>query len=185
MSISKKIIDSLSDKILVKKAQRADKDAYGKLYMKYLDQIYRYIYFRVNMNRSESEDLAEIVFIRAWNKIRQGSFKNDNFRAFIYRIARNIVIDSYRKNNKTARLEKDVPSSETPEDTFLQKSGQKELLLAIQKLSDEQKQVVTLKFIDGANNEEIAQIMNKSNQAVRALQHRGLKQLKILLETKN
>lgn len=178
MSIAQKLINGISDKILVQKARSGDPDAYGKLYMKYIDSIYRYIFFKVNCDRFESEDLTETVFLKAWDKLQNGEFKNDNFRAWIYRIAHNIVIDTYRTHKKTVALNDSIPSTDSPEGEFFQKKGELELLKAVNSLPDEQKQVITLKFIEGMKNEEIARILKKTNQAIRALQYRGLQQLK-------
>ena len=182
MSISQKIISGLSDKWLIEKAKKGDKVAYGKLYMKYLDQIYRYIYFRVNNNRFESEDLTEIVFLKAWDNIRRGNFRNENFRAWIFRIARNIVIDNYRKNTPYVPVNQDFPASVDLLDDFIKDSKKQEIASALNSLPGEQKEVVSLKFISGLKNEDIAGILNKTKQAVRALQYRALKNLRKQLD---
>lgn len=185
MSFKQNLLGTIEDKILVQKVRRGSRDAYGKLYMKYLDSIYRYIYFRVNQDKFESEDLTETVFLKAWDHLTNGSFKNENFRAWIYKIAHNTVIDKYRSGSNTIVLNESIAADrDTQESDFYKKESEIELLKAVNSLPSDQKQVITLKFIEGLKNEEIAAILDKSNVAVRALQYRALKVLQKRLSLK-
>src|SRR3989344_1240602 len=91
--------NAVSESRLLKKAVKGDKESFGLLYKKYLDLIYRYIYFRVGSSKFEAEDLTQNVFFKAWDKIRNNGFKSDgvnsSFKAWLYRIAHNTVIDYY------------------------------------------------------------------------------------------
>ena len=80
----KSALNSITDKILVYRAKRGDKEAYGKLYLKYIDSIYRYIFFRVNQNHEEAEDITEIVFFKAWEKFATFDEQAGGFQAWIY-----------------------------------------------------------------------------------------------------
>lgn len=137
--ISDKQSLSLRDKILVRKAKRGNKQAYGKLYLKHLDSIYRYIYFRVNQDRQEAEDLTEIVFFKAWDKLEHFDEKGHGFRAWIYKIAHNLVIDYYRDSNKRTSLNENIPDEEQGAEEKVIADFEKEALMrAIKKLSIEQ-----------------------------------------------
>jgi RNA polymerase sigma-70 factor (ECF subfamily) len=176
------LIKSISDKILVRKAKRGDREAYGMLYLKHLDSIYRYIYFRVNQDRYEAEDLTEIVFFKAWDKLDYFEEDGVGFRAWIYKIAHNLVIDHYRDNKKRAELNDSIPDeSQNVEEKVLKDLESKNLLKAIEQLSEEQREVITMKFIEGFSNKEIGKVLNKGDDAVRALKFRALKKLRKLL----
>ncbi|MCL5797692.1 MAG: sigma-70 family RNA polymerase sigma factor [Patescibacteria group bacterium] len=177
-----KTVEGLSDYILVKMAKRGDCDAFGKIYLKYLDGIYRYIYFRVNQNEQTAEDLAETVFFRAWNHIKVFDENSGTLKSWLYRIAHNAVIDHFRDNRKQVTLEEGLVEEKVSlEEKIIQNFELRELAQAINKLTDEQKQVITLRFIEDMTNDEIAKIVNKKEDAVRALQSRALKKLRNLL----
>lgn len=171
-------LETIPDQIYIVRVKRGDKDAFGNLYMKYLDPIYRYIYFRVNQNREETEDLTEVVFFKAWENLKQFKDENINFRAWLYRVAHNAVIDHYRKQKNVIALDENIRTSVTVEEQYVQKDERDRLLSEIAKLTDEQKQVITLRFIDGLDNSEIGRILDKNEEAIRALSYRALKQLK-------
>ena len=176
------LLNSLSDKLLVHKAKRDDKEAFGKLYLNHLDSIYRYIFFRVNQEREQAEDLTEIVFFKAWEKLDNFDEDGVGFRAWIYKIAHNLVIDHYRDNKKRVELNDSIPDeSQNVEEKVLKDLESKNLLKAIEQLSEEQREVITMKFIEGLSNKEISKVLNKHEDAIRALQYRALKVLKQIL----
>lgn len=180
--VRKLFIVSVSEALLVKKAKHKDQEAYGKLYLFYLDAIYRYIFFRVGQNKQDAEDLAEVVFIKAWNKI--GQFDGKNFRAWIYRIAHNEIVDFYRKSKQVVLLDETIiDTKKSLEQEVIDKETKEGIMKAIDKLTEEQKTVIILKFIEGLPNSEIAKVMDKKEEAVRALQYRALKQLQKHLES--
>jgi len=175
-------LKSFSDKLLVHKAKRGDKEAFGKLYLKHLDSIFRYIFFRVNQDSQQAEDLTEIVFFKTWEKLESFDEQGVGFRAWIYKIAHNTVIDYYRESKQNVQLNEAIPDeSQNVEEKVLQESESKNLLRAIKQLSEEQQEVITMKFIEGMSNKEISKILNKNKDAIRALQYRALKVLKQLL----
>lgn len=178
------MLAQLKDRLWVYQAKRGNKQAFGRLYTKYLEQIYRYIFFKVNQNREDAEDLTEVVFMRAWTGLA-GYEDKGNFRAWVYTIAHNAVIDHYKSHNKSILLTEEIADDKiNHEEMLIHKEGAEGLKEAIEKLTDEQKAVVTMKFIDDLENEEIAKILGKDEDAIRALQYRALKKLSKMLKTK-
>jgi len=176
------LFKSISDRRLVRKAKKGNKDAYGKLYLKHLDSIYRYIFFRVGQNTHEAEDLTEIVFFKAWEKIDNFNEKGYGFRAWIYKIAHNLVIDYYRDIKRLTSLDEGIPyEGKGIEEKAIEDFEKDALMKAIEKLSSEQKEVITMKYIEGFSNKEIGKVLNKGDDAVRALKSRALKKLRKLL----
>ena len=175
-------LKAFSDKLLVHKAKRGNKEAFGKLYLKYLDSIFRYVFFKVNQDRLQAEDLTQTVFFKAWEKLDNFDEDGVGFRAWIYKIAHNLVIDHYRDRKHKVELNEAIPDeSQSVEEKVFQESESKNLLRAIEQLSEEQREVITMKFIEGMSNKEISKILNKNKDAIRALQHRALRALKQIL----
>jgi RNA polymerase sigma-70 factor (ECF subfamily) len=175
--------EHLSDSVLVTKAIEGDRDAFGKLYLRHLDAIYRYIFFRVNQSAEEAEDISEIVFFKAWQSLARFKEESGNFRAWIYRIAHNAVIDHYRKQNKLEQLTEDIESNDEDALERIDKENKVATVTeALKFLTDEQKQMVTLKFMNDLSNKEIAKLLGKNEEAIRAIQSRALKTLRKVLK---
>ena len=177
-----KDIVGLSDIFLIRAMKKGDRDAFGKLYLKYLDAIYRYVYFRVNQEKTVAEDISEAVFFKAWEHI--GSFKENEgtLKAWLYMIAKNAITDHFRKNKNMVNLDDIVlPAVGNIEEKIEYNDQVNTLMLRLNLLTDDQKQVITMKYIEEMSNEEIARILDKNEEAIRALQHRGLQKLKKLL----
>ena len=174
---------NLSDRWLVLRAQKGDSQAFGQLYLKYLDKIYRYVYFRVRCQREEAEDLTEQIFYRAWEGLEKFDFKKGTFQAWLYRIAHNLVIDHHRQaaKKKEMPLQVDFPDGSDLLGDLKSEEKRQALTTALGKLSGDQQQVIILKFIEEMSNSDISLIMNKKEEAVRALQSRALKRLRKLL----
>jgi RNA polymerase sigma-70 factor (TIGR02952 family) len=168
---------------LVKLAQSGDTDAFGMLYDGYMEKIYRYIFFRVT-DEQTAEDLTSQVFCKAWENLNRYKSTGAPFGAWLYTIARNAVIDHYRTRKETVSLEEvtslasDGPA---PEDQTELKFELETLNEALQVLTDEQQQVLVLKFIAGMSTDEIADQLGKRAGAIRALQMRGLQALSRVL----
>lgn len=175
------VTDMFSERFLVFRAKRKDKEAFAKLYLKHFDSIYRYIFFRVGQDRELAEDLTQDVFYKAWEKIHSLGKKGINIRAWIFRIAHNLVIDHYRSDKSNVRLKEYLPDDKDTYKEALKIIEKDELIKAIDKLSDVQKEIVIMKFIEGFSNKEISQVLKKKEDAIRAIQSRAFKNLKILL----
>jgi len=170
---------------LVERAKRYEPQALAELCELYYRDVYSYIYYRVS-NVQEAEDLTEDVFLKMVEAIRSCRARGGkSFLAWLFRIANNSVVDYYRRRAVRNHLpldEKHLPAHAGPEVSVETKLTQERLQQALLKLTDEQQQVIILKFIEGLSNAEIAQILGKSEGAIKSLQHRGLVSLRRILE---
>jgi RNA polymerase sigma-70 factor (ECF subfamily) len=166
----------------IEKAAGGDFEAFGELYNIYLDRIYRYVFYQVK-DKMTAEDLIEEIFVKAWKAI--GSYRGKGqFSSWLYRIAHNYLVDYFRKSKKRRTLEIErVAFVASDEQDFEKRATRQELLEAISCLRDNQRQVIILKFIEGLDNREIAQIMGKSQGAIRILQMRALAILQKILSS--
>jgi len=167
------------EKRLVQKAKSGDPDAFARLYDAYVDRIYRYIYFRVS-DDSTTEDLTSQVFLKAWEYLDRYQSGSSPYLAWLYTIARNLVIDYYRTKKETVDLDDAIhlSSNEPSPDEEVQSRFELQAMRdALQFLTDEQQQVLILRFIAGLSTENVASIMDKREGAIRALQMRALQSL--------
>ncbi len=163
---------------LVEAAQSGDGDAFSQLYEAYFDRVYRFIFFRVADNEI-AEDLASQVFLKAWENLHHYRPRGP-FLAWLYAIARNTVIDNYRTRKQVVSLEDAGPiAAQDPklDDRLELEYDVKALQQAMQHLTQEQQEVITLKFIADYDTAQIAKVMGKSEGAIRALQMRALQAL--------
>lgn len=169
---------------LVKRSCAGDSVAFGQLYERLVDRVYRYIYFRVTDDQT-AEDLTSKVFLKAWEHLPRFKAGESPFIAWLYRIAHNTVIDYYRTKKETVHLDEiaDLPSSRPlPDEQYDTRFDAQSLRGALQRLTDLQREVVTMKLIDGMRTEEIAAKLKKSPGAVRALQMRALQSLATIMQ---
>lgn len=175
---------SLAERELIERAQQGDTGAFGELYVRHLDTIFRYVFYRVG-NQQEAEDLTETTFIKAWEAVAGYRIGELPFVAWLYRIARNAVIDSSRKRTvETVDIETQPLASpgNTLEEEVIQGSHLDQVMAAMARLPEEQQEVVTLRFLSGLSHIETAEIMGKSPESVRVLQFRALKALRLWLQ---
>lgn len=171
------VTDNLS---LVRLSQQGDREAFARLYEMYIEYIYNYIHYRV-ADDMLAEDITSQVFLKVWEKLATYQPGQSPFVAWVYRIARNTVIDHYRSKKVVIALDEIDPvklshTDESDKKLDLQAQSQK-LHEALQTLTRQQQNVLILKFINGFNTTEIAQKLGKQEGAVRALQMRGLQGL--------
>lgn len=169
---------------LAERASKHDQAAFAELYNAYVDKIYKYVYYKVG-NATDAEDLCEQVFLRAWEAIGRYRWCGYPFSSWLYKLAHNLVVDHYRTRRDPMPLSDVLFTANEPEDpeNALHNAVEvAELQTAISQLTSEQKQVIALKFIEGYKNAEIAEMMNKKEGAVRALQYRALRSLQVILE---
>lgn len=168
---------------LVRKAKSGNEAAFGELYDLYFDKVYRFVYFRVN-HKETAEDLVSDTFIRAWGKLPEIASVNA-FNGWIFQIARNLVIDYYRAKKPTLDLT-ELENVLEYEDNILDRANfgfrQQAFLSALKTLASDQQLVIKLKFLDDLDNAEIAQILGKTEGAIRVIQHRAIKELKQFFE---
>ncbi len=172
------------ERALVQRSVEGDAVAFGKLYALYLDAIYKYVFYRAG-NRVEAEDLTERVFLKAWEAIGGYEDQGGHFSSWLYRIAHNVVIDYYRTRKEEPLFQSQVPppvgKEPGPEELYLRSEEAILLQRAISKLSEEQQQVVILRFVEGLTHAQVSEIVGKSEGACRVIQHRALATLSKLL----
>lgn len=174
-----------ADTILISRAIQGDTNAFGDLYDRYLDQVYNYIFYQVS-NTQETEDLTETVFLKAFESLSRFNQSQtvENFRAWIFRIARNQVVDYYRTRKPSVSIESSLPLRSTdpqPEAAVQLSQEYQDMMEAFDKLDPTFRQVLTCRLIDGLSHRETARIMNLKENHVRILQYRALKKIRQLL----
>ncbi|CUU54217.1 RNA polymerase sigma-70 factor, ECF subfamily [Parafrankia irregularis] len=174
---------------LVRRARRGEREAFGLIYDQHADLVFRYAYYRVGGNRAVAEDVVSETFLRALTRISSFEWQGREIGAWLITIARNHIVDLARSGR--ARLE--FPTADLlatadervgsgtvvpgPEDTVLSAIELRELLQALSSLGAEQRECVTLRFLQGLSVRETALAMNKKEGAVRALQLRAVRTL--------
>ena len=163
---------------LVVQAVNGNTDAFGDLYIIFVEKIYRYVFYHIK-SKTAAEDITEEVFLKAWRAISSCRGKENTFSPWLYRIAHNQLVDEIRKEQRQPSLELDnVEAISDSENSVERYSEQQELLQLIDRLPSNQRQVIILKFIEGMDNREIAKIMGKSEGALRVIQMRALAALR-------
>src|SRR5438045_4667473 len=162
---------------LVERAQQGDRDALEELYLIHFDRIYSYLHMSVG-NRYDAEDLTTQTFLKILESIKRFRWQSAPFSAWLFRIAHNLAMDHFRANRRW-QPEEDVPEPQGEEEPSaeaqaLQSIGRQSMLELIEDLSEEQQQVLTLKFVFNFPNGEVATILGKTEGAVKSLQHRAL-----------
>lgn len=174
---------------LVARAQAGDSSAFGEIYDRYNETVYRYIYFRVN-NAQLAEDLASETFLRALRRISSFSWQGRAFGAWLVTIARNLVVDHFKSGRYRLEIAKpdvlgaDSPETDpstSPETAALEKLTNATLLTAVKKLNPDQQECIVLRFLQGFTVAETARTMGKNEGAVKALQYRAVRTLARLL----
>ncbi|MBA4421405.1 MAG: hypothetical protein C0391_09680 [Anaerolinea sp.] len=184
----KQPIEDHREQKLVKQAIVGDVEAFAGLYELYVERIYRYTRSRLGDDQT-AEDLTSQVFLNVWQNLDRYQQRGIPFRAWLFRIAHNSVVDHYRLQKDTASFE-EIEAAYTPEaismDEITHEALEKQRIRqAMDHLTEEQQQVVRLKFIGGLNTQETAKLMGKHPGAIRALQMRALQALGKILELQN
>lgn len=164
---------------LILRAQAYEPGAFAEIYERYYQGIYNYTFYRV-ADDPLAEDLTAEVFVKALEAIDTFTFRGVPFSAWLYRIANNLVTDHFRRrprNNHLPLEETQIATDDNPNDMMERGFTQRELASALSMLTDEQQQVVILKFVDGLSNIEVAQVLGKTEGAIKSLQHRALASL--------
>jgi RNA polymerase sigma-70 factor, ECF subfamily len=165
---------------LVERAQAGDRVALEELYLIHFDRIYSYLHLTVG-NRHDAEDLTTQTFLKMLEALGRFRWQSVPFSAWLFRIAHNLAIDHFR-SRKRLQSEDEVPEppgqvESSAEQQAMESIGQAGMLALIGQLSAEQRQVLTLKFLFGFANAEVAGILDKTEGAVKSLQHRALASL--------
>lgn len=174
------------EQTLIKYAQDGDAEAFAEIYARYAPSIYRFL--NANMDDPmEAEDLLADVFFRIWQALPGYKEQGTPFLVLLYRIARNRLIDHYRKAaNKRQHTSIDLlnlpDQRPEPVDLVIANLEYAELRQIIKGMREDYRTVLVLRFVNGLTPEETALVMNRSVGAVRVLQHRALAVLRKLLD---
>jgi RNA polymerase sigma-70 factor, ECF subfamily len=162
---------------LVERAQLGDRAALEELYLIHFDRIYGYLHMSVG-SRHDAEDLTTQTFVKMLESIGRFRWRSAPFSAWLFRIAHNLAMDHFRARRRW-QPEEEIPEpagveEDSAEEQALASIGDASLLELIARLSPEQRQVLTLKFVFRFSNGEAAAILDKTEGAVKSLQHRAL-----------
>ncbi|WP_103351883.1 sigma-70 family RNA polymerase sigma factor [Amycolatopsis sp. CA-128772] len=180
---------------LVRAAQDGDSSAFGRLYDRYVDVVYRYVLFRLG-DRDLAEDVTSETFLRALRRITSVTYQGRDVGAWFVTIARNLVLDHV----KSSRFKLEVVTDEVtepgsapfsvgataqagPEQEAISRATRTELLRCVAELGEDQRECIVLRFLQGLSVAETAEIMNRNEGAIKALQHRAVRRLAQLLPT--
>jgi RNA polymerase sigma-70 factor (ECF subfamily) len=172
------------EKRLLERAGEYDPVVLGRIYDEYSVKIYNYIYHRIG-DVHVAEDLTAEVFLKALEAVKASLGWKISLSGWLYRIAHNLVVDYFRRRPRRETLPLDdrvirAPDNSTPglETIFTQHR----LRAAVSRLTEDQQQVIILRFVEEMSNAEVAEILGKTEGAVKALQHRALVALRQILQ---
>ncbi|MCH8062601.1 MAG: sigma-70 family RNA polymerase sigma factor [Chloroflexi bacterium] len=171
---------------LVMKAQEGDQSSFALLYERFFDQIFRYVSFKTG-SPTEAEDITGEVFVRMIESIHRFKWQGHPFSSWLFRIAHNLIVDYFRKKGKKAlvplegsadNLQSDQVDVDRRIDLEL---AMDEIRRAMEGLTELQREVISMRFAGGLSVAETARAIGKKDNAIKALQHAGLKKLRMTL----
>ncbi|MDX1662442.1 MAG: sigma-70 family RNA polymerase sigma factor [Candidatus Promineifilaceae bacterium] len=183
--MTQRILQQEQESGLVHRAKDGDGDAFAQLYDAYIEQVYRFVHYRVG-ERQLAEDLSADTFLKAWEHLDRYEERGLPFGAWLFRIARNTVIDHYRTRKAQVQWDETVFQIEDPDAPDVAEAvgtqlAAERVIGALDALTDDQRDVLILKFLQGMNTATVADIMEKKPGAIRALQMRGLQALQTIM----
>ena len=167
------------------RAAQADRAAFATLYRRYLEPVYGYSFYLLG-DHHDAEDATERTFLAALGAIDRYRDEGATFRSWLFRIAHNQLANALRarSRHRTASLD-GVPepaAADDPASLAGLADDARRLRAAVASLSEDRRQVVVLRFVDGLSAREIGDVLGRSQGAVRVLQHRALRELAVLLD---
>ena len=177
------------DAALARRAAAGDADAFGVLYDRYMDAVYRYVFYRVR-NEAEAEDVTSDVFMRALRAIPKYE-PRQAFLAWLYRIARNAVID--RSRRRAARQQVSFedalahPNADqvvNPDEGLLAGSDASVVRRAMQQLTPLQQEILVLRYVEGYDTKTISKLVGKRDGTIRGIEFRALTTLRGLIPSR-
>ena len=173
-----------SDDIGMVKAARRDPEAFGALYLRYVEQVYRYLYSKLN-NVHEAEDLTAQTFLTALESF--GSLRNDgHFAAWLFTIARNKAMDYFRKNKQREGLHKpaEIAAENDPLSSVIRSEQALALAKLLRTLSEEEQEMLRLRFLAEMTYAQIGRVLHRNEEAIKKAIYRLLTRLQSQLEAK-
>lgn len=167
------------------RAAQADREAFGILYRRYLDRVYGYSFYLLG-DHHDAEDATERTFLAALGAI--GGFRDQGatFRSWLFRIAHNQVANALRSRGRRATspldLVEEPAAADDPAATLAASEEARRVRRALAALPEDRRQVLVLRFVDGLTAREIGAVLDRSEGAVRVLQHRALRELGSVLD---
>ena len=191
-----KSFTGLEEKLLMKRVISGDKDAFAEVYDFYVIKIFRFVYLKTN-SKEVAEDITSEAFMKCWKHVKalqekpkEGISDHETIGPLLYTIARNTVIDYYRKKNEDhvgisdEMKDKIADKRQNISEKLIIKQEVEYIINVIKELRDEYQEVLLLKFVEDLPNGEISKITGKSEGSTRVLIHRALKSLEKALNTK-
>jgi len=166
------------------------KEQFSQIYDQYIDKIYRFVYLKVN-SQETAQDITSKVFIKGWEayqkQAKNSDLKIQNESAFLYQIARNEIIDYYRDKGRTNIVSVDnspeiIDSETNVHEKAILSADVDNIKKAIKKLKQEYQDIIIWHYLEDMSIAEIAKLMNKPAGTVRVMLHRGLKELKNIVQ---
>ncbi len=181
-------MDDKQEKAHLQKAVQGDQKAIAALYDLHYQAVYRYIYYRVN-DQPAAEDLAAEVFIRMIRSLPGYRERGKPLLAWLYTIARNLVIDHHRSQAKAEELpiKDQLIKDQRPGPAKILQNRQEEdcFRKALKKLPESQRLILIYRYIEELSTSRILELLEKSDRAIRSLQHRALRSLEKALQEEN
>jgi len=173
------------------KKNRISREVFIAWYDEYVDQIFRFLYLKTS-SKEEAEDITSNVFLKLWNYSQENHVDKKTVKAFLYRIARNTLIDYYRKNSREDSISLD--GLEKDPDALNVKSHHDSVQLSydvgqlksqLSKLKDEYRDLIVMRYVEEMSITEIAKSLEKSNGSVRVSIHRATQSFKNIISEEN
>jgi RNA polymerase sigma-70 factor (ECF subfamily) len=172
------------DDVTLVQAAKTQPEALEELFDRYYDKVYRYAYYRLH-NRCEAEDIASLVFVRVVEGLQHFQPDRGQFVSWLFRIAHNALVDLYRRQRITLTIEQvdDEHVIDTNADNHLVQTLEHESILrGLEELTDEQREVIVMRYVADLSYPEIAEALGKSQSTIRMTVHRALRRLRELCE---
>jgi len=172
------------EKILLHQTRNGNEQAFAKFYDNYRESIYRFVLLRVS-DKERAEDITTNAFIKIYDYLRGGN-KIENFRALLYQIARNLIIDFYRQKRQETFSIDDFKEKNISEERSLEKEIDTKLTLEkikknLKRLPGSDQEIIILRFVEGLSFKEISKILDINEDTAKQRSHRALKRLKELI----
>ena len=171
-----------SESDLLQRARKFDQKALAEIYDRFSPGLYRYA-MRLLGHQELAEDCVADTFSRFLKALQTRKGPRNYVQAYLYRVAHNWIVDHYRSKTETEELDNHLPSDTPyPEESTIQNLRAARLRTAIRQLTPDQQMVIGMKYLEGLDNETVAQALGKPVGAVKSLQHRALASLKRILK---
>ena len=165
---------------LIRRAKQGDETAFAEIYTRHHDAVYTYLFYRVN-DVQVAEDITGEVFLRLVAKVDKFTYRGRPVLAWLYTIARNLLVDYQRKQAQAGVSELEdrwVTSDPSPPEVAERSLTRDCLIRSLKHLTEDQQRVILHRLIEGRNNSEVASLLGKTEGAVKSLQHRALASLR-------